>query len=127
MTAWADSRFADPPRVGVDPGSGAVVYDHPLLSVAAALEEATDEYREALDSEAVAENAFKKSWAVTFLTEDKIAATMRHKFAEAKADDKRAEWAVATARVKRAKAKVDELQSRLMAFQSYYRLVERQT
>lgn len=101
--------------------------DHPLLRLAADLETATGDLMVALDDEAEAEVAYKRAWAVALLRDEKVAATLRSKFAEANCVEEQAGLTFAVAKVKRCKAKIDQLQSQLMAHQTYVRVVGNQT
>ena len=101
--------------------------DHPLLRLADELETATDELAKAYDEQAEAEVVYKRAWSVALLRESKVAATLRSKFAEASCVEQQAGLTFAEAKVKRCRAKVDQLQSQLMAHQTYVRVVGSQT
>jgi hypothetical protein len=100
---------------------------HPLLTIAAALEVATDDLGAALDEHAEAEVAYKRAWSIALLRDDKVAATLRAKFAEAHCVEEQARLLYADARVKRCRAKCEQLDSQLRAHQSYNRIVNGQT
>jgi len=94
----------------------------PLLAVSDALERATDTYCAALDSEAEAQNEYLKLHSIAYLAaaNEGVAATMRDKHAQAQPAvvTARCAWNLAEAASKRCRAKVSELESRLMAHQS---------
>ena len=104
---------------------------HPLLSISDALERATDEWVTALDAEAEAENEYLRKHAVAYAraAADGVAATMRDKHAQAQPDvvEARCAFNLAAARSKACRAKCQQLESRVNASQSYFRLVERQS
>jgi len=92
-----------------------------LGELSAALEVGTDEYTDALDGEAEAENAYLRAFAAFFLRAkvDGVPATIMSKYADAQAVEEKAAWNLAVARVKRCYAKRDEIKSRLMARMSH--------
>lgn len=104
---------------------------HPLLDVSAALERATDEYVAAIDGEAEAENAYLRAHAIAYAKAavEGVAATMRDKFANAQPEvvEARCAFNMAAARAKACRAKCQQLESRVNASQSYFRLVGAQS
>jgi chromosome condensin MukBEF ATPase and DNA-binding subunit MukB len=117
MAAWPAQDFTVP--------------THPLLDLSDALERATDAYMVALDEEAEAENAYLREFHVAYavVCGQGIAVTARKHEAEnvAQVVEARCVWNLAVARVKSARAKCSELEARLTAHQSYFRLVGAQT
>lgn len=119
----------------VDPrGAGLMPYDFgrgdtALERIARAREEATDEYRDAIDAEAEAHNAFLLvfSEAILKLRDEGTAATSLTQIAKAMCLKEENRWNLAKAAKQRCWNKVDELGDRLMAAQSYFKVIREQT
>lgn len=100
---------------------------HPIFDIGDQLGDATDAFITALNDEATAEVAYKRAWSIALLREDDVAATLRSKFAEARCVDEQATWTYATARVKSCRAKCEQLDRQMGAWQSAMRREERVT
>jgi hypothetical protein len=105
--------------------------DSLLERVSRAYEEATDDYGNACDAAAMAENEylrrFAQEWAVA--VEDGVAATVRGKHCDNQQAvlDARIVWNRAAAGEKRCKSKVQELQTRMTAAMAHQRFVREGT
>lgn len=85
------------------------------------MERAGDEWRDALNAEAVAENAFRRAHAIEWVRAGSVAITARAKHCENQPEvvTARCEWNLMIARSKAAHSKVEEIRNRLMASMSH--------
>jgi hypothetical protein len=115
----------------LDPEPAQFTGDSLLERISRAYEEVVDEYGNACDQSAIYENVYLAKFALAWAhaVEDSVAATVRAKHCDNQSEvlEARLDFNRATAIEKRTKAKVAELQNRLVAAMAHQRFVREGT
>jgi hypothetical protein len=114
-----------------DPAPSQFTGETLLERVARAYESKVEEYGDACDEAAIAENAYLREFAMAWAVavEDSVPSTTRAKHCDQQSDvlAARLEWNRKVAAEKRLRAKVTELQNRMTAAMSYARFIREGT